>query len=190
MTETVLATLDNETREAATQMAEKLVTQGYQPFGRVVETIVECAEPEAPVSAAQAATILAPLWTKRLREQETWPEVTDCDRIDTAFQSLAARGIVAAANFTCCMSCGSAEIWEHAAPTDRGYVFFHQQDTERAAESGELLLAYGATSGTDADGVAIGHEIVAALRAAGLTATWDGDIRERIAVSLDWRKRL
>lgn len=39
-----------------------------------------------------------------LAEQAKWPETTDCDRLDRAFEFLEAQGIVARQNFTCCQT--------------------------------------------------------------------------------------
>jgi hypothetical protein len=82
-------------------------------------------------------------------EMKGWPKVTDCDRLDAAFEELERNGIVARANFTCCSNCGRAEIggpMQEAAARGlcvRGYAFFHQQSTERAVEGSGVMLKYG-----------------------------------------------
>lgn len=131
---------------------------------------------------------------QRCAERE-WPALTDCDRLDLAFDKLEDSGIVARQNFTCCRTCGHAEIGEEIeaaiarGAAVRGYAFYHRQDTERAAEGGGLHLAYGAlTPGEDAL-LAIAREIVAALKSCGLNAEWNGVARQTIGVSLDWRRR-
>src|SRR5262245_59010912 len=47
---------------------------------------------------------------KILQEQASWPEVTDCDRLDDAFAELTLLGIVSRQDFSCCGNCGVAEI--------------------------------------------------------------------------------
>lgn len=131
--------------------------------------------------------------------QATWPATTDCDRLDAAFGELDAAGIVARQNFTCCNNCGMAEIGGEVAPDQiddiRGYAFYHEQDTERAAESGGLFLSYGAfrrkpdTVADPAQMAAVGQDVVSALRRHGLTVRWDGDIDRRIHVALTWQRR-
>jgi hypothetical protein len=37
-------------------------------------------------------------------EEKTWPVITDCDRVDAAFQHLEAHGIVARQDFSCCQT--------------------------------------------------------------------------------------
>ena len=87
------------------------------------------------------------------QEQASWPAVTDCHRLDAAFAQLEQQGVVARQNFTCCGTCGSTEIWDemkdpkYANQQLKGYVFYHSQDTERAAEGGGVFFNYGATEG-------------------------------------------
>ena len=72
----------------------------------------------------------------------------------------------------------------------RGYVFFHQQDTESAVESGNLYLSYGASNNTaDAVFLQIGQEIFDTLKAVGLNAHWDGKLEHRIGITLEWQRR-
>ena len=68
-------------------------------------------------------------------------------------------------------------------------MFFHDQDVEGIVGDGEMYMSYGSSSKGDAAAVAIGHEIVAALKKAGITTEWDGRIERRIGVKLDWKKR-
>ena len=129
------------------------------------------------------------------REAATWPEVTDYDRLVAAFGSLERDGIVARQNFTCCGSCGAAEIWDEIEAADakggrsRGYAFFHMQDTENAADGGGLYLNYGACADGEAAALGVAHEIVAHLEKAGLKTEWDGKFQCRIGVSIDWKRR-
>ncbi len=53
------------------------------------------------------------------------------------------------------------------------------------------MLYYGGFDGSPDTTTAIGHEVVAGLAAAGLSAEWNGDPGQGITVTpLDWRKRL
>ncbi|MEZ0228316.1 MAG: hypothetical protein ACAI25_06800 [Planctomycetota bacterium] len=127
--------------------------------------------------------------TGRAGEQEAWTGLTDCDRLDAAFAELQASGIVCRQNWTCCQSCGLAEIGGELGRASRGYVFFHQQDTEGAVETGSLFLAYGACSDVEAEQLALAHEIARNLRENGLEVEWDGDLGRRIIVKMEWKKR-
>ena len=101
------------------------------------------------------------------------------------------------------------------AERPRGYVFFHQQDSERLAPGGsDLYLAFGGfRAATDVDPVLVeraragddeakgevvrasevsyGREIVAALERQGLRVEWGGTGESRIQLlDLDWRRRV
>ncbi|GAB2740850.1 hypothetical protein GCM10027072_40540 [Streptomyces bullii] len=142
------------------------------------------------VSKARARRLVGRLWAERVAEQRTWKGVTDPDRLTRAFDALEASGITARENFTCCHGCGTAETGAEREGA-RGFVFFHQQTTEHAAEGYGLSLCYGAFDGSQDTTTAVGHEVVAALAAAGLSTRWDGAPGQAISVTpLDWRKRL
>jgi hypothetical protein len=129
------------------------------------------------------------------RDQQDWPARTDCDRLDDAFAALEAKGVIARQNFTCCGTCGSAEIWDEIKAVDdaggltRGYAFYHMQDTERAAEGDGLYLNYGACEEGEVAALAVAKDIVTQLEAHGLRTDWNGSWNQRIAVSLDWKRR-
>ncbi len=73
----------------------------------------------------------------------------------------------------------------------RGFVFFHQQVTEHAADGYGLTLYYGGFDGAEQTTVAVGHEVVAALTAAGLSAQWDASPDKAISLTpLTWQRRL
>jgi hypothetical protein len=65
------------------------------------------------------------------------------------------------------------------------------QCTRSAAEGHGLTLYYGGFDDSAQTTTTVGHQVVAALGAAGLSAQWDGDPDQAIAVTpLTWRKRL
>ncbi|GAB2852579.1 hypothetical protein GCM10022221_60010 [Actinocorallia aurea] len=170
-------------------MARRHIELGFDGFAEIVDQVIDLLGDE-PENLMLAEDTVTAVWRERLAEQRDWPEVTDPDRILRAFAALTGAGVTARAHFTCCQSCGLAEIGEAAAPDARGYVFFHYQDTESAVENSRLHLSYGSFHSADAD-VPIGHEVVAALTAEGLNPVWDGTVRNRIALgSLTWLKRL
>jgi hypothetical protein len=157
---------------------------------------------ERPVSRAQAARLVDRLWVmgvppfERSREwgsvaeQADWAGVTEPELLSRAFAALDASGITARENFACCRGCGLAEIGAEREDA-RGFVFFHQQVTEHAAEGYGLALHYGGFDGSDETATIVGHEVLAALRGAGLSADWDGDPDKAIdVVPLTWHKRL
>lgn len=91
-------------------------------------------------------------------------------RIDRTFEKLTAIGYICKTNWKCCQTCGCAALPEN---TEK-YVFYHMQDSENFASSGEGYLAWGGD----------GAEICAALRAENLTVEWDGSNNTRIKIDV------
>lgn len=132
-------------------------------------------------------TIADEEFAAHLAAQETWAEVTDGDRLTRAFRDLDVAGVVAREHFSCCRSCGVAEIG--AEGKGRGYTFYHWQDAQTAARGAGLYLAYGPGADGTATAGEIGRLVVEALRGNGLDAEWDGDPGTRVLVPLIWRRR-
>jgi hypothetical protein len=128
-------------------------------------------------------------------EQAGWGPTTDCDRLDEAFATLNAQGIVARQDFSCCNNCGFAEIWDEVEEAEKhqpiaGYVFYHLQCTERAIETGQLLMAYGCIEEDVETFQRVGNAIVSELRRVGLNASWGGTNHDPIVVEgMTWRRR-
>jgi len=183
--------------EEVEQYLRRRIAEGFDDDETIAEDAGEYLADEYPEKdlANAVAELLPRLSTERVAEERTWKEPTDCDRLDLAFEKLEKSGIVARQNFACCQNCGHAEIGDEieaarSSRAVRGYVFYHMQDTENAAEQGGLYLAYGSESGEDEQAVAVGHEIKAALEGVGLTIRWDGELSSRIYIAdLDWKRR-
>lgn len=172
---------------------------GYVAMDSIVEGALEVvdAQPHGEVLLrSRAQRILDDEIAVYRADAERWPPQTDHDRLVQAFAALESQGVVCRENFTCCGTCGVAEIGaEMQAVRDRGapvsgYAFFHIQDTERAVDGGGLWLHYGAVEEGEAALVAIGRAIADALTATGLEVEWNGDTQERIHVALAWQRRL
>ncbi|MEV0371611.1 hypothetical protein AB0I10_17570 [Streptomyces sp. NPDC050636] len=181
-----------ETRAAAEEQARAQIRSGFWDFHKVAQGVSESFDPAGtPVTLDEARRIVAGLWEERLAEQEEWPEVTDADRVARAFAALDAQGLTARMNFSCCSGCGLAEIHGERAEADRGFAFFHYQDTEAAAEGHGLSVRYGSYASSDEEWADVGRTVAAALTEAGLPVQWNGDPDKVIEVApLDWRKRL
>jgi hypothetical protein len=170
-------------------MAVRAVAEGFEDEQTIVRNIVETLDGDDPTTLrALAARLTAAALAAHLAEEATWPAVTDCDRLDRAFAALEASGIVARQNFTCCQNCGHAEIRDELTPDTNGYVFYHVQDTESAADGHGLLLAYGATR-AGVEPTDVGRQVVSALEQEGMAVRWDGTVNKRIFVSVDWKRR-
>ena len=178
--------------------ARNWVRGGYLSRAEIVSEIEAMAEDEGLSPDLFDADGLVDLEVRDLKaEQIRWPAVTDYDRLDAALEALEMKRIVARQDFTCCGNCGQAEIgaeiadFEEKGVRARGYVFFHQQDTESAVEGHGLYFNYGHALEYDKPEASrdIGRELVAALEGAGLRPKWDGDLGKRVFVGLDWKRR-
>jgi hypothetical protein len=148
-------------------------------------------DPKTAEVAGKLRGYAAKLWNQAEAEERTWKGVSTNDRIDAAFEDLTRAGVFSAQNFTCCSSCGHGEAAGIMGETRaRGYVFYHQQDTERGVEGGGLMLAYGAHEGESPAIEAIGREICDMLERYGIPHRWNGSGDTRIEISpFEWRKR-
>jgi hypothetical protein len=91
------------------------------------------------------------------------------NRILRAFNQLRKDGFFAEPDWTCCQTCGVAELPDGV----EDYVFFHMQDAECLRETGDCYLSYGGDA----------RHIVRRLKEAGLTVEWNGSESTRIRVA-------
>ncbi len=173
------------------------IREGFESVHDIVENATHYALEEHGREDLQPSIkqLVAELLAEHHAEQAGWEPSTDCDRLDEAFANLNGAGIVARQDFSCCNNCGFTEIWdeidaeEKHRPVD-GYVFFHLQCTERAIQTGQLLLAYGCVEENEAAFQRVADRIVAELRKVGLDAKWEGTAGHPIAVNgIVWQKR-
>ncbi|MFG2988152.1 DUF6891 domain-containing protein [Streptomyces sp. NPDC048257] len=185
--------LDEEERGLLEGRIREVLAGGYTTRAGLAELAEDylVSGDRRPVSRAQAEALADRMWLERVEEQTGWEGETDPERLSGAFAELEAAGITARENFTCCRSCGQAEIGAEAGPDARGFVYFHNQCTDAASAGHGLTLLYGGFDGTSATTAAVGREVVAALARAGLPSEWDGDPGRSITVTpLTWRRRL
>jgi hypothetical protein len=165
---------------------------------QMVDDLVETSlqERDVPADRRELEKLVREEVDARLREEATWPLVTDCDRLNAAFKQLNDEGIVARQHFSCCPNCGhrhmerEVERFEKEGREAWGYVFYDIQSTDAAIEIGELTLNYGGLADDEESTVFIGELVVDALRDHGLNVEWDGDPKKTILVKLVWMRRL
>jgi hypothetical protein len=128
---------------------------------------------------------------------------TNSSKLTNAFKSLRKAGFIARQNFTCCGNCAGHALAgdvKGMTPSKRervkGAVFYTRQDgTSVRGSNGRLrsphhiYIGYGpvSVSGMGTFGVSeteIAGAVVAALKAAGLEAEWDGDPASKVLVNL------
>lgn len=143
----------------------ELLSVGFTDFAdTLVRVSTEFTDLEVPPPGSPIAAIVREAWSSRVAEQRRWRDEGDYTRLASAFDTLTSRGVVARMNFTCCQTCGLAEIDDERTPVpagghggqeghgahggyggfrEWGFTYFHQQDAERLADGGDLFLAFG-----------------------------------------------
>lgn len=149
---------------------------------------------EEDVDADEMKSLIGPKLRAKLREERSWPAVTDCDRLDQVFYALHEQGICSLANAGYTMSDGYSDVSEAVADAPdghyTGFCFYHGQDVERAIEGEGVMLAFGDLGDDAARSVQVGQVIVDALKLAGFQADWDGTTQTRINLPVfDWKRR-
>ncbi len=150
-----------------------------------------------------ASAALARMLEERKHQMRSWPAVTDCDRLDAAFEDLNAMGIMARHNWWCCSNCGSGAmpdeferlegVWQGVPII--GYIYYHEQDTERAAEGGGVYFGIGSMIDCDSDekyeahSMAIAKMAVGVIESHGLKVEWEGVFAKRPCVVVNWQRR-
>ena len=165
-----------------------------------METFIQFAAHELE----RAATWLA-------SEQATWPDETDCDRLDRVEVALRERGILLWQVSPCCDTCTGAELPDRIEAINRrypgfrdrvgGYAFFIDQNMPHMLAENthvSVYLAYGWFSSDDSEvahdiyernALGIAREVCECLRNEGFEANWNGDFARKIGVSLNWQRR-
>lgn len=131
------------------------------------------------------------------QEQQSWPPITDFDRLLSAFAKLNQRGVLALVDAGYTQSDGHEDFQEalEKHPNSQsviGYCFYHGQDAERAVDGGGLFLAFGPTHPKDeaTQGAAIGSIVREELERAGLQVEWNGTFSKRIYIpKFVWQRR-
>lgn len=134
---------------------------------------------------------------KHEADQKTWPAVTDCDRLNSAFAALNKRGVIALQNAGNTQTDGFeiAEVYHEEHPNPEsviGYCFFHNQDLERAVDGNVLYMSFGPVDSKEeaSKGVEVGNIVREELQKAGLKVEWDGTFDDRLRVlDLVWQRR-
>lgn len=190
--------------ELATHIRQGLA-EGFQSPEAVCEQAVEivCDEHDEPDLANAARAVLAKLLAERKNEQRSWPAVTDCDKLDAAFEQLNAMGIMARHHWTCCSNCAAAEMpdefhrlggkWQGVPII--GYAYYHQQGSESAVDGAGVYLGFGSTERAPSAEVykerslRVARTVREVLESHGLKVTWNGTYGEKPHVAMRWQRR-
>ena len=102
-------------------------------------------------------------------------------RVKSVFSVLRTKGFIARMNFSCCMSCGLAEMEEILKKRGKEkWCFWHNQDDISMREGHNLMLRYGNIDPKES--VAAGKEVCEELDRVGLAWNWNGSSEKCIEV--------
>ena len=187
---------DRITREDIQSWVQSFVWCGEYDEEEVGLLIEDQLGPDDELDEEWLRTVIQSEVAAKQKAEETWPEVTDFDRLDRAFTALKAKGIIALhrAGFT--QTDGLEEVqddYEDNGGEDSdyaGHCFYTEQDQKRALDGGGLCIGFGHLSGNDAKGVEVGQMLRAALEQEGFSVEWDGTIGRRLFVTeFRWQRR-
>lgn len=176
---------------------EGLVRGGFEGRDRIIEILTEEMYEPGELDDAEVIAAVDAAVARLARDRQTWPAVTDCDRLDAVFARLEARGLIALQFAGHTQSDGFDDVSEvYQSHPDRsrvvGYCFYHSQDLTRAVNGGGLYLAFGPMDPDDeqVEGPKVGELIAAELRGVGLEVQWNGTFDQRIHLPrFDWKRR-
>lgn len=188
MSETEAAEIEAHIRKAI----RFWVWSGYYNAAAVEGMLPDVLEDGVDADAMYA--LIPAAFAAKANAETDWPEVTDCDRLDDAFEALDARGVCSLQNAGFTQSDGLSDVREAAQARGmkryQGYCFFHGQDIESALDGQGMHVAFGVFERSGVTVAEIGQRVVAALGEAGLSVEWNGDEEKRIAIPvIEWRRR-
>jgi|GEM_PF-6220481 len=149
--------------------------------------------------------------TQFAAEKGEWPEVTDCDRLDRVEAKSRDRGILFWQASSCCDTCTRSELGDRMEMINCrhpgfleivcGYAFFVDQNLPgMLAEDPSLsfFICYGwfpkerpqaTPEELKSNTLEIGRNVCECLKSEGFEVDWDGDVQNRIGLSIKWQRR-
>ena len=183
----------NDTTRYILDAIRSHVWSGFDSPADVHRVIDDLLEGDADEGLLRAA--VGPEFARKQAAEKAWPQTTDCDRLDAAFETLNATGIIALQNAGYTMSDGISDVSEalHQRGSRegvQGYCFYHGQDLERAVAGEGLMLAFGSLEDDETLKLGVGQRVREILESGGFTVQWNGDAKKRLNLpSLDWKRR-
>jgi Domain of unknown function (DUF6891) len=182
----------NETDKYILDAIEAWVWSGFYDPSEVNRMIDDILENDADEKMLRAA--VQPAFDRKSVAEASWPEETDCDRLDRAFNTLNLHGVIALHNAGYTMSDGLDDVGDVLRERGRsgviGYCFYHGQDVERAVGGGGLFIAFGDLDSDKSQKAEVGAAVREILQQHLFRVEWDGDSETRLEIpDLDWKRR-
>ena len=184
------------TPETLAEVSE-LVRSGFYDKERLMEVLCEEMYSPGELDRKDVEAALDLAFAKWESEKQTWPDVTDCDRLDSAFAAIEGRGVIPLQNAGNTQSDGHDDFRDtyDSHPNKAsviGYCFYHGQDLERAVRGEGLMIAFGPVDPKDEEtkGAEVGNIIREELERAGFKVDWNGKFDRRLNIpDLVWQRR-
>jgi hypothetical protein len=182
----------SETDKYILNAIKSWVWSGFYSPDEVDSMIDDIMENDADEAMLRAAVV--PEFDRKAVAEASWPDITDCDRLNQAFEALNSRGVIALHNAGYTMSDGISDVAEVLHERGRngikGYCFYHGQDLERAVAGGGLTIAFGDLDNDQTKKTEVGRSVRDLLQAFGFAVEWNGDPETRLNIpTLDWKRR-
>jgi hypothetical protein len=182
----------SETDEYILNEIKKWIWSGFYSPDEVDEMIDDILEDDADEAMLRAT--VAPEFDKKAAAETSWPDTTDCDRLDQAFEEPNSRGVIALHDAGYTMSDGisdvSEELHERGRKGINGYCFYHGQDVERAMAGGGLMIAFGDLDDDKTRKTEVGRSVTDVLKKFGFAVEWKGDPEIPLNIpAFDWKRR-
>jgi len=138
-----------------------------------------------------ASVLTAEVILEHVEAEQSWPAITDFDKLATAFSELETEGIV------CCHCTGAtvADAIEIALASlqeeSKGYAFYTAHDAVNALGGKSLRIGFGVNEKfvPKPEAAFIGRAVVRALQRHGFGVQWNGNIDSCLQVAIDWKRR-
>jgi hypothetical protein len=135
-------------------------------------------------------------YSSQLKEQASWPAITDFDKLANAFDQLNLKGIIAIHNAGITAEDGeddSRDIYDSLLLKGikaKGFCYYHWQDVERVEDDGHLYIGFGDFNDNEKEALKIGKQIKECLEKQGFKLNWDNTAGTRIEITnIKWQKR-
>ncbi len=167
-----------------------LAWSGFYSEAEIVEFVEETGMDTGGLSREELCALVRTELQARVDAESQWPDLTDCDRLDRAFEALGAAGIVAVHNAELDECLEAFDRRGGVAAGLRGVVHYAVQDLERVYREQVLWLSFAGVDGKSEQAVAVAKEAQRVLEEHGLHTLWSGAASERMRIEpMRWQRR-
>lgn len=183
--------------EFVRDVAKQVVRAGRYDHLDMLESVEDAAS-YCGLTSSEAAAILDDEINVLISEQETWPKITDVNRLNAAFSELVTLGyhtgggLVDDVGFEISKARKADKLAMKNGDEMPGYIFYRIEDVEESLSSGHpIYFWYGIPrrKTSQADELRVVTDLNAALKAQGLEPDWDGTLKSQLNLKINWQVR-